>query len=127
MKTSICKDLLGMVLEVNIAEHNPGQPPFSACVVVNRLRLDDEGNICLGSSGGLQETLDQIDEIKSELDQLANECVLQLARSVAFDRPKLRLVSATDGGEPFNRSNVVTENAQAALLVELRRVPKRDA
>ncbi len=125
MKTSICKDLLGMVLEVNLTEHGPCQPPFSACVVVNRLRLDDEGNICLGSSGGLQETLDQIDEIKSELDQLANECVLQLARSVAFGRPKLRLVSSKGGGV-LNRRDAVTENAQAALLLELRDWVKGD-
>ena len=98
MKTTISKKLLGMVLELNPPEPNPGQPRFSAYVIVNRLRLDDEGNICLGSSGGLQETLDQIDAIKSELDQLANACVLELARSVATNHSRLRIVGGTSGG-----------------------------
>ena len=125
MKTTICKNLLGMVLETGRAEQESGQTPFSAHVVVNRLRLDDEGNICLGSSGGLQETLDRIDEIKSELDQLANACVLELARSVAFGNPRLRLVSSTGWGAR-NRSNAATENTQAALLLELRARLKGD-
>jgi hypothetical protein len=127
MKTSICKGLLGMVLEVNLTEHDPGQPPFSAHVIVNRLQLDDDGNICLSSCGGLQETLDQIDGIKSQLDQLASECVLELARSVAFGHPKLRLVSTSGGGEALNGSNGVTENTQATLLLELRSLSKRGA
>ena len=125
MKTTICKNLLGMVLETSRAEHNSAQPPFSAYMIVKRLRLDDEGNICLGSSGGLQQTLDQIDEIKSELDQLANECVLELARDVAFGQPKLRLVSSTGWGA-LNPSNAATENAQTALLLELRDRVKGD-
>ena len=120
MKTTISKNLLGMVLELNRAEQNPGQPPFSAYVIVNRLRLDDDGNICLGSSGGLQETLDQIDEIKSELDQLANECVLEFARSVAANHSKLRIVSTASGAGALKRSDAVTENAQAALILDLR-------
>lgn len=125
MKTTICKNLLGMVVETSPAEHNSGSLPFSAYMIVKRLRLDDEGNICLGSSGGLQETLDQIDEIKSELDQLANECVLELARDVAFGQPKLRLVSSTGWGA-LNPGNAATENAQAALLLELRDRVKGD-
>lgn len=125
MKTTICKNLLGMVLETTPAEQKSGQTPFSAYIIVNRLRLDDEGNICLGLSGGLQGTLNQIDEIKSELDQLANECVLELARSVAFGHPTLRLVSST-GWDALNRSNAVTENAQTALLLELRGRAKGD-
>ena len=127
MKTSICNGLLGLVLDVNLTEHVPSEPSFSAYVVLNRLRLDDDGNICLCSRGGLRETLDQIDGIKSELDQLANQCVLELARNVAYGHPKLRLVSTSGGGEALNRSNGVTENAQAALLLELGRLPKRDA
>jgi hypothetical protein len=120
MKTTISKKLLGMVLESIRAEQNPGQPPFSAYVIVNRLRLDDEGNICLGSSGGLHEILDQIDEIKSELDELANACVLELARSVAANHSKLRIVSTASGGEALTRSDAVTEKAQAALILDLR-------
>ena len=125
MKTTICKKLLGMVLETGPVEQNCGQTPFSAYVIVNRLRLDDEGNICLGLSGGLQETLNQIDEIKSELDQLSNECVLALARNVAFGHPKLRLINSTGWGA-LDRSDAVTENAQTALLLELRGRVKGD-
>jgi hypothetical protein len=87
--------------------------------------LDDEGNVCLSSPGNLQDTLNKIDKIKSELDLLANECVLRTAHGIAFGQAAFRLVGPIGDGSVSNRSDEATGNAQTSSLLKFKR-PSRD-
>jgi hypothetical protein len=93
MKTVLQRDNLGIVLSMQSSWDDAGQSPMTGHLILNRLRVDDDGNICLSSPDGFQGILDQVEELKFELDQLANETVLWLANNIAVRRPRLSLVA----------------------------------
>ena len=93
MKTVLQRDNLGMVLSLQSTGENAAQSPMSGHLILNRLRVDDDGNICLSSPDGFQGILDQVEQLKFELDQLANETVLWLAQNIALRRARLSLVA----------------------------------
>jgi len=93
MKTVLQRDNLGMVLSLQSTGEHVGQSPMTGHLILNRLRVDDDGNICLSSPDGFQGILDQVEQLKFELDQLANETVLWLAQNIALRRARLSLVA----------------------------------
>ena len=98
MKTVLNRNKLGIVLCLEPHWEENGQGPLSAQVILNKLLIDDDGNVCLNASTGFHGILDVIDSLKSELDSLANETVLWLAHNIALRRARFCVIS-NDGVE----------------------------
>lgn len=88
---------LDTVLNLEAREATTEQAPFLGHVILKHLVLDNEGNVCLTSPTGLHGMLDAIDELKKELDDLANQAVLWLASSITLRRAKLAVVRMEEG------------------------------
>jgi hypothetical protein len=98
MEATRTKTNLGLILKLDaLTSANDISEPFSVHLVVNRLQLDDDGNICLTSPMGLHSFLEAIDVLKSELDGLANDAILWLARSIASRRVRFTVISNSGG------------------------------
>lgn len=93
MKTVLNKGNLGIVLNMRTLLPNDEQSPLSAHLILNRCVVDDDGNICLTVPVGFHDILDHVDVLKAELDSLANETVLWLARNIAFRRARFSVIS----------------------------------
>jgi len=93
MKTLLYKDNLGVVLNVQSPWRSDGQSPMSGHLILNRYHVDNDGNICLSAPDGFQGILDHVDVLKYELDQLANETVLWLAKNIALRRARLSVIA----------------------------------
>jgi len=102
MEAARTKTNLGVILKLDaLTSTNDAQ--FVAHLVVNRLQLDEDGNICLTTPMGLQSFLDAIDKIKLELDGLANDAIIWLARSIASRHAKFAIISNSVGGQNKER------------------------
>ena len=93
MKTLLHKSNLGVVLNMESPWRHGSQSPMSGHLILNRYHLDDDGNVCLSTPDGFQGILDQVDVLKCELDQLANETVLWLAKNIALRRARLSVIA----------------------------------
>jgi len=100
MEATRTKTNLGVILKLDaLTSTDNGSAPFAVHLVVNRLQLDDDGNICLTAPMGLHSFLEAIDKLKSELDGLANEAILWLAGSIASRRVRFSVISNNIGGQ----------------------------
>ena len=99
MEATRTKTSLGVILKLDALTSTSNiSAPFVVHLVVNRIQLDDDGNICLTAPMGLHGFLDAIDNLKSELDGLANDAILWLAGSIASRRVRFAVISNTIGG-----------------------------
>jgi hypothetical protein len=100
MEATRTKTNLGVILKFDaLTSKNDISAPFVVHLVVNRLQLDDDGNICLTTPMGLHSFLEAIDKLKSELDGLANDAILWLAGSIASRRVRFAVISNSVGGQ----------------------------
>ena len=105
MEATRTKTNLGVILKLDaLTSTSDGSTPFVVHLVVNRLQLDDDGNICLTEPMGLHSFLEAIDKLKSELDGLANDAILWLADSIASRRVRFAVISNTIGGQKEERA-----------------------
>jgi len=103
MEAARTKTNLGVILKLDALTPSDNSAPFVAHLVLNRLLLDDDGNICLTTPMGLHSFLETIDELKSELDGLANDAILWLAGSIASRRARFAVIS--NGIDPMAAKN----------------------
>jgi hypothetical protein len=96
MKTLLHKSNLGVVLNMESPWLHGNQSPMSGHLILNRYHVDADGNVCLGTPDGFQGILDQVDVLKYELDQLANETVLWLAKNIALRRARFSVIANND-------------------------------
>src|SRR4051812_6073240 len=86
------KKKLGIVVKLEPASSAGGPPSFVGNIILKKMLLDDEGNICLTAPMGLTQMLEAIDELKADLDHLSNQAILWLADSI----PLLLSAEGTD-------------------------------
>jgi hypothetical protein len=109
MKTVIQKKSLGIVLDGRLLCGAEAPGPLRAHLVLNQRLLDENGYACVTRTAGFLEILDIIDQLKAELDSLANETILWLAQSIASRRTRFEVVCNRDwhggaGGEDSKQS-----------------------
>ncbi len=86
------KKRLSSVLSLEDRNSTSESTPFFGHVILRRFVLDGDGNVCLTSPSDLHGMLDAIDDVKKELDDLANQAVLWLASNITLRRAKLAVV-----------------------------------
>lgn len=89
---------LALILKLDALASNDKAGSFSAHLVLNQFQIDDDGYVCVTRPMGLHGFLDAVDELKSELDCLANDAILWLAGSIASRRAKFAVISNCVGG-----------------------------
>ena len=105
MEATRTKTNLAVILKLDpLTSTKEISAPFTVHLVVNRLQLDDDGNICLTAPMGLHNFLEAIDTLKSELDGLANDAILWLAGSIASRRVRFAVISNSIGGQKEERA-----------------------
>jgi hypothetical protein len=93
MKTILSGETIGVVAQLNFDVAEGTSEPASAHAILKQFHLDEDGHICLTASAGIQEFLDSIEALKSELDCMANRAVFWVAESVASRRSRLSIVA----------------------------------
>ena len=93
VKTILHKGNFGIVLNTQSSLQDAGPFSLSGHLILNRLSLDDDGNICLTAPVGLQGVFDDVHSLKIELDGLVTEILLWLTRNIEPRRPRLSVIS----------------------------------
>jgi hypothetical protein len=98
MEATRTKTNFALILKLDALATSDQPAPFAAHLVLNRLLIDEDGNVCLTKPMGLHSLLDAIDDLKSELDGLANDAILWVAGSIASRRARFAIFSNGIGG-----------------------------